>query len=91
MGCNCKGGKGEVNPLDSVDYITNAKNTYNEFISGKTINEIPEIDWIMILQTYNSLYPRSSSQPDKQGMVDAIRQAIELYDVKYQRKYGRRR
>jgi hypothetical protein len=85
MGCNCKKQK-PFNNLDNVDYINQAKQTYNDFIKDKSIEDITPLDWTIIYQTYSSLYPQSSQQPSREDAINQIKQAIELYDVKITRR-----
>ena len=86
MACNCKskGKKQVINNLDSKDHLLLAQMTYNELIEGKSIEDIPDLDWIEIRGVYGSLYPNASAEPNKQQMVDELINAI----IKYEASYG---
>jgi len=81
-GCNCKKNK-PMNNLRNVDYITEAKKVYQETIQGRT--EYTDLDKIMIIQTYQNLYPASNGVPSIEEAIQQIKTGIELYDVKYKR------
>ena len=82
--CNCKKNK-PMNNLRNVDYITQAKQTYNEIIAGNDISTISDLDKVLIYQTYNNLYPASSATPSLEEAINQIKIGIEIYDVKYRR------
>lgn len=87
--CNCKKQK-PFNNLDNVDYINQAKQTYDEFIKDRNMEDITPLDWTIIYQTYSGLYPQASQQPSREDAIQQIKQAIELYDVKITRRTRRR-
>jgi len=84
MGCNCKRGKGTINNLSNTDYITQAKETWNDVIVGKS--EYNELEISIIYTTYSSLYPSSSVKPSLQEAINKIKEGIEIYDIKRQKR-----
>jgi len=83
MGCGCKKGKGKVmNNLNNVNYITEAKQVYNETILGRDIDSFTDLEKVIILQTYNLLYPASSIQPSLEEAINKIKEGIEVYDIR---------
>jgi hypothetical protein len=85
-GCGCKKTSKVMNNLNNVDYITQAKETYNEVIVGKTLEDYTDLDKVLIYQTYNNLYPSSSSQPSLEQAINKIKEGIEIYDIKHRKK-----
>lgn len=72
-----------MNNLRNPDHIAQAKITYNEIIS--TTTDYTETDKILIQQTYSMLYPQSSAIPSTEEAINQIKQAIQIYDVRYRR------
>jgi hypothetical protein len=88
MGCNCGKGKSskmKLNNTESPDHVMIAQEVYNRLIVGRSIEDIPDLDWIEITQAYFTLYPNSRTTPNKQDMVDHIRVGIEIFKAKYGR------
>lgn len=81
MGCNCKKNK-PFNNLRNVDYINQARETYNTIIQGRDIDSFDDLEKTLILDAYKLLYPSSSTTPSIQDAVFNIKQAIELYDIR---------
>lgn len=86
MGCNCKSNKKPMNNLRNPDHITEAKKTYNDIIQGRDIDSFTELEKVIIMQTYSSLYPASSEYPTMEEAVKQIKTGIEVYDVRYRKK-----
>jgi hypothetical protein len=87
MGCNCKKGKKQVlNNLDSGDHIQYAKDIFSRVISGNTTQEFSDIDKIEIIHAYSTLYPSASQTPSIEDAINKIKEGIQLFDVKYNRK-----
>ena len=88
MGCNCKnqGTKRVVNNLNSPDHIQYGKDVYNRVVSPNPTKEFNDLDKVEIMGAYSTLYPQSSQTPSLDDAIDKIREAIELYDVKYTRR-----
>jgi len=74
-----------MNNLHNVDYINEAKKTYNEIIAGKTIEEYSDLDKVLIMDTYSKLYPASSAIPSLEEAIKQIKVGIEVYTVRYKR------
>jgi hypothetical protein len=81
--CNCKSKKSTLNNISNPDHIQQAKLVYKETIQGNT--EYSELDKLVIYQTYAQLYPASSAKPSLEEAINKIKEAIEIYDVRYKR------
>jgi len=88
MGCNCKGGgaKQITNRLDSPDHIQYGKDVYSRVVAPDPTKEFNDLDKVEIMGAYSSLYPNSSVTPSLDDAISKIKEAIELYDVKYTRR-----
>lgn len=85
MSCSRCGKKKVMNNLRNVDYINEAKQTYKDVIMNKSIEELDDLDKVLIMDTYNKLYPSSSATPSLEDAINQIKIGIEVYDVKYRR------
>ena len=83
--CNCKKTNKRTNPLDMPDHINYAKDIYRDFIEGRAIDSMDDLDKATIIQTYQGLYPLAKYTPSIEDAVVQIKFAIERYDVKYRR------
>jgi len=84
--CNCKKGKKQIlNNIESRDHINAAKLIWSDIIEGREVDSFNEMEKSIILQTYSSLYPASKMVPTIDEAIKLIKQAIEIYDVKYRR------
>lgn len=80
MGCNCKGGKKQVlNNLQSVDHINLARETYNNIILQRTIEEYSDLDRFEIFNTFRELYPNAKMTPSIENVVENIKHAVSNY------------
>ena len=85
-GCNCKGKKQIINNLNSPDHIQYAKDVYNRVIAPNTTQEFSNVDRVEIIGAYSTLYPASSNVPSIDDAISKIKEGIELFNVKYNRK-----
>lgn len=86
MGCNCKKKDQVLNNIKNPVYLEPAKDVFSDIISAKNIEDYDELEKMVVMQTYVSLYPNNKSVPTLQTAVDGIRDAINLYNIKYVRK-----
>ena len=88
MGCNCKGrgAKQMTNNILSPDHIEYAKEVFNRVISPNETKEFNDLDKVEIIGAYGSLYPHSSQTPSLEDAISKIKEGIELYDVRYNRR-----
>ena len=82
MGCNC-GKPKKLNNLNSQSHLLIAKDVYDRIISQKTIEEIDDSEWVEIYQAYKTVYPNSTSYPDKQRTIEMISNSLMFLKVKY--------
>lgn len=88
MGCNCgkKGAKQMMNNLNSPEHIQYGKDVYNRVVAPNETKEFNDLDKVEIMGAYASLYPQSSQTPSLDDAIAKIKEAIELYDVRYTRR-----
>ena len=86
--CNCKGRgtKQMTNMLDSPDHINYAKEVFDRVILPNETKEFNDLDKVEIIGAYASLYPHSSQTPSLEDAISKIKEGIELYDVRYNRR-----
>ena len=85
--CNCKKGKKQIiNNLNSPDHIQYGKDVYNRVILHNTTQEFSDVDKIEIMGAYATLYPASSQTPTLEDAINKIKEAIQLFDVKYTKR-----
>ena len=85
--CNCKKGKKQVlNNLDNLTHIQYAKDIYDRVISGNTTHQFNDLDKVEIIHAYSTLYPASSQTPSIEDAINKIKEGIELFNFKYNRK-----
>ena len=82
MGCNCKKQK-PLNNLKSQEHLLLAKDVYERIITKKNIQDIDDFEWAEIYQAYKSVYPNSTSYPDKQKTLDMITNSLQFLKIKY--------
>lgn len=82
MGCNC-GKPKKLNNVKSQTHLLIAKDVYDRIITQKTIEEIDDFEWAEIYQAYKTVYPNSTSYPDKQRTLEMITNSLQFLKIKY--------
>jgi hypothetical protein len=75
-----------MNNLNSPSHIEYGKEVFNRVILPNQTKEFNDLDKVEIMGAYASLYPHSSVTPSIEDAVSKIKEAIELYDVRYTRR-----
>jgi hypothetical protein len=71
-----------VNNLKNQEILKMVKDSYTNLVQGKSIEEISDLDWIELYSMWNLIYPNSSIQPDKNRVVEDLKNTQQYIRIK---------
>lgn len=81
--CNCKSGKSRpINNLKDQYILKDVQEVFNRLIEGNDVENLSDLDWMELYQTWSMVYPNSTGTPSKTRVIDDLRNSLQFLKVK---------